>query len=263
MIDVAVVGAGVAGASIARTLSAYRVSVALLEREVDVSFGVSKANSGIVHAGFHHAPGSLKARLEVRGNLLFDSLKAELGFPFSRCGIFVAAFSIEEMQTVAELYSRGVANGVPRLEVVGRERLLALEPKLSGDVVGGLYAPTGGIVEPYRYVFALVEWAVANGVELRTGWDVARGERRADRWVLRSRGRRHPRGPVGGERRGPPRRRGVARVRRRGPIGSRRARARSTSSSAAPRAARPTSCSPCRRARRKACSSSRRSRAPP
>ena len=70
MIDVAIVGAGVSGASIARTLSAYRVSVALLEREVDVSFGVSKANSGIVHAGFHHAPGSLKARLEVRGNLL-------------------------------------------------------------------------------------------------------------------------------------------------------------------------------------------------
>ncbi len=185
--DVAVVGAGVSGASIARTLSAYRVSVALLEREVDVSFGVSKANSGIVHAGFHHAPGSLKARLEVRGNLLFDALKADLGFPFSRCGICVAAFSYEEMQTVADLYARGVANGVPRLEVVGRERLLALEPKLSGDVVGGLYAPTGGIVEPYRYVFALVEWAVANGVELRTGWDVARGERRGDRWVLTSR----------------------------------------------------------------------------
>lgn len=188
MIDVAVVGAGVSGASVARTLSAYRISVALLEREADVSFGVSKANSGIVHAGFHHPPGTLKARLEVRGNLLFDSLKADLGFPFSRCGIIVAAFSHEEMQTVGELYARGAANGVPRLEVVGRERLLALEPKLSGDVVGGLYAPTGGIVEPYRYVFALVEWATANGVELRTGWDLVRGERRGDRWRLVSGG---------------------------------------------------------------------------
>jgi glycerol-3-phosphate dehydrogenase len=188
MIDVAVVGAGVSGASIVRALSAYQISVVLLEREADVSFGVSKANSGIVHAGFHHAGDTLKARLELRGNLLFDSLKADLGFPFNRCGIIVAAFSYEEMQTVGELYSRGVANGVPRLEVVGRERLLALEPKLSGDVVGGLYAPTGGIVEPYRYVFALVEWATANGVELRTGWDLARGERRIDRWILHERG---------------------------------------------------------------------------
>jgi glycerol-3-phosphate dehydrogenase len=186
MIDVAIVGAGVSGASVAQRLSAYRLSVALLEREADVSFGVSKANSGIVHAGFHHASDTLKARLEVHGNLLFDSLKADLGFPFSRCGAIVAAFSYEQMQTVGELYARGMANGVPRLEVVGRERLLALEPKLSGDVVGGLYAPTGGIVEPYRYVFALVEWATANGVELRTGWDLARGERRGDRWALTS-----------------------------------------------------------------------------
>jgi len=188
MFDVVVIGAGVSGASVARTLSSFRLSVAVLEREADVTFGVSKANSGIVHAGFHHAPGTLKARLELRGNLLFDSLHADLGFPFSRCGIIVAAFSYEEMQIVGDLYARGAANGVPRLEIAGRERLLALEPKLSGDVVGGLYAPTGGIIEPYRYVFALVEWATANGVELRTCWDLVRGERRGDRWVLASRG---------------------------------------------------------------------------
>lgn len=188
MFDVAVVGAGVSGASIARTLSAYRVSVALIEREVDVSFGVSKANSGIVHAGFHHNPATLKARLELRGNLLFDSLQAELGFPFRRCGIVVAAFTPEEMQTVSALHAQGVANGVPRLEIVGRERLLALEPKLSRDAVGGLYAPTGGIVEPYRYVFALVESATANGVRLLTGWDLAAGAWKGDRWELASRG---------------------------------------------------------------------------
>ncbi len=109
----------------------------------------------------------------------------------------MAAFSSEEMQTVGELYARGVANGVPRLEIVGRERLLALEPKLSGDVVGGLYAPTGGIVEPYRYVFALVEWAMANGVELHTGWDLARAERRGDRLARSSRAAATPSRPGG------------------------------------------------------------------
>ncbi len=187
MHDVAIIGSGVSGGSVARSLAAYRLSVVLLERAADVGFGVSKANSGIVHAGFHHPPGSLKATLEIRGNLMFDRLQAELGFPFRRCGILVAAFSPEEMETVAGLHRQGLANGVARLEIVGRERLLALEPKLSRDVVGGLYAPTGGIVEPYRYAFALVESAVANGVDLLTQWDLAGGRWTGDRWQLRAR----------------------------------------------------------------------------
>ena len=66
-------------------------------------------------------------------------------------------------------------NGAPDIEIVGRDRLLALEPALSRDVVGGLFAPSGGIIEPYRFVFALVESAVANGVRLLTGWEVSRG----------------------------------------------------------------------------------------
>jgi glycerol-3-phosphate dehydrogenase len=186
MFDVAVIGAGVSGAAIARRLSAYKLQVALLERCADVSFGVSKANSGIIHAGFHHSPSSLKARLEIAGNLAFDALQAELGFPFRRSGIIVAAFSVEEMKVVEHLYEQGVANRVPGLEIVGRERVLSLEPALSQDVVGGLYAPTGGIIEPYRFVFALVESAVANGVTLLTGWEAAAGTWSGDHWRVRS-----------------------------------------------------------------------------
>jgi len=184
MFDIAIIGAGTTGASIARRLSAYKLSVALFERKADVSFGVSKANSGIIHAGFHHNPSTLKARLEVQGNLMFDQLKAELRFPFQRVGILVAAFSDEDLKTVEALYEMGAANGVPGLEIVGRERILTLEPKLSGDVVGGLWAPTGGIIEPYRFVFALVGNARRNGVSLFTDWKVA-GARRADgHWQL-------------------------------------------------------------------------------
>jgi glycerol-3-phosphate dehydrogenase len=184
--DVAIIGAGVSGAAIARRLSSYRLSVALLERCADVSFGVSKANSGIIHAGFHHAPSSLKARLEVAGNRAFDALQAELGFPFRRSGIIVAAFSWEEMKTVDRLYEQGVANGAPGIEIVGRDRILALEPVLSHDVVGGLYAPSGGIIEPYRFVFALVESAMSNGVRLLTGWKAASARREAESWRISS-----------------------------------------------------------------------------
>lgn len=170
--DVAVIGAGVTGAAIARRLSAYRLQVAVLEKECDVSFGVSKANSGIIHAGFHHAPSTLKARLEVRGNLMYDALQRELHFPFKRCGILVAAFSVEEMKAVERLYDQGVANGAIGIELCSRARMLSLEPKLNPDVVGGLHAPSGGIIEPYRFVFSLVESARKNGAELLTQFEV-------------------------------------------------------------------------------------------
>jgi glycerol-3-phosphate dehydrogenase len=184
MYDVAVVGAGVVGACVARLLSSFNISAVLLERRADVSFGVTKANSGIIHAGFHHDPSTLKARLEVRGNALFDRLQAELNFPFRRVGGVVAAFSYEELQAVDGLYRQGIANGAPRLEIVNRDRILELEPKLHPAVVGGLWAPTAGVIEPYRFVFALVENACANGVKLLLDWDLAAARRKGDRWLL-------------------------------------------------------------------------------
>ncbi|GAB1484233.1 NAD(P)/FAD-dependent oxidoreductase [Treponema sp.] len=171
--DVAIIGCGVSGANIARVLSAYKLRVAVLEKETDVSFGTSKANSGIVHGGFHHNIKYLKSRLEIQGALMFDRLRRELDFPFKRCGILVAAMHEDEMKAVEHLYLQGVENGVIGIEMCSRERILELEPKLSEDVVGGLYAPGGGIVEPYRFVFALVESALKNGVSLFTDFKVS------------------------------------------------------------------------------------------
>lgn len=182
--DVAIIGAGVCGANIARRLSAYELDVILLDKEVDVSFGTSKANSGIVHGGFHHSPKYLKARLEVQGALMFDRLHRELGFPFRRCGIVVVALHEDEMRSVDQLYRQGCENGVIGIELCSRERMLDLEPKLNPDTVGGLYAPGGGIVEPYRFVFALVESAERNGVQVQTGFKVSRAERAGDLWAL-------------------------------------------------------------------------------
>jgi glycerol-3-phosphate dehydrogenase len=175
--DVAIIGAGVCGANIARRLSSYELDVALLDKEADVSFGVSKANSGIVHGGFHHNKKLLKARLEIRGASMFDRLKAELGFPFTRCGIVVVALHEDEMRAVEQLYAQGVDNGVIGIEMCSAERMLELEPKLSRDALGGLYAPGGGILEPYRFVFSLVESAVKNGVRLFADWKAVAASR--------------------------------------------------------------------------------------
>jgi len=182
--DVAVIGAGVIGAAIARQLSCYRLNVVLLEKEADVSFGISKANSGIIHGGFHHGPDALKARLEILGNTLFDRLQRQLHFPFRRCGILVAALSVEEMKAVEKLYENGVRNKVIGIELAGRERMLALEPQLNPDVVGGLHAPSGGVIEPYRFVFALIENALDNGVELVTGFELTGVEHEKGAFLL-------------------------------------------------------------------------------
>ena len=185
--DIAIIGAGVSGTAIARRLSAYQVRIALLEQCADVSFGVSKANSGIIHAGFHHDTKSLKSRLELRGNLMFEQLHNELNFPFRRIGIMVIAFSHEEMEVVTQLYRQGIKNGVSQLEICSADRVATLEPKLSGDIEGGLLAPTGGIVEPYRYVFALTESAVKNGVTLKTDFAVCRTSRENNLYNIEAR----------------------------------------------------------------------------
>lgn len=184
--DVAIIGAGVCGANIARKLSQYELDVVLLEKEIDVSLGTSKANSGIVHGGFHDHISTLKAQLELRGALMFDRLHEELDFPFERCGILVAALHEDEMRVIEQLYLRGVENGVIGIEMCSRERMLELEPTLSQDVVGGLYAPSGGILEPYRFVFSLVESARRNGVQVKTEFEVEQVAREGEFWTLRA-----------------------------------------------------------------------------
>ncbi len=183
--DVAIIGGGATGAATAWRLSHFRLRTVLLEKECDVGFGVSKANSGIVHAGFHHEPETLKAKLEVRGNIRFGELARELHFPFERCGIVVAAFSPAELDACRTLYRRGVANGLTDLELCDGDRLRELEPKVNPETVGGLFAPGGGVVEPYSYVFALAESARLNGVELRTGFRLDAGRFENGLWRLR------------------------------------------------------------------------------
>lgn len=166
--DVLIIGAGIAGASIARQLCRYQLRVALLDKEADASFGTSKANSGIVHAGFHEKPGTLKAKLCVRGNLLYEQWAEELEFPFRRCGILTIATNEEQAHQIEALYRRGLQSKVPYMQILSGERVLEMEPNLTPDVRQAIYAPTGGIVEPYEMIFAIVENAQKNDLAFMT-----------------------------------------------------------------------------------------------
>ncbi|MGE5573025.1 MAG: NAD(P)/FAD-dependent oxidoreductase [Bacteroidota bacterium] len=170
--DVAVIGAGVVGAAIARELARYDLAVVLIEREVEAAFGTSKANSGVVHAGFHSTPGTLKASLCVQGNALFDDLARELSVPLRRNGSLMVAMSPDEVSVLCEHFEQGRRNGVPGLRLLDGDEARELEPGLAPEVVAALYAPTGGVVCPYELTFALVENAVANGVTFMAGSSV-------------------------------------------------------------------------------------------
>ena len=186
MFDVIVIGGGVIGGLIFRELTKYQVNVCLLEKENDVAMGESKANSGIVHAGFDAPTGSLKAKFNVEGNQMMESVCTELGVKFRRNGSLVVAFSDEEIQTLHELKSRGEQNGVQGLEIVDRAQLRAMEKNISDEAVGALYASTGGIVCPYELTIAAIGNGMDNGGKLCTNFAVTGIEKTENGYIVQS-----------------------------------------------------------------------------
>lgn len=185
MYDVIIIGAGVSGAAAARELSRYKGRICVLEKEEDVCCGTSKANSAIVHAGYDAAPGSLMAKLNVRGNALMGDLAKDLDIPFRRIGSLVVCLSEEDMPGLQALYDRGQANGVPDLRIIYHDELLQMEPNLSEETYAALYAPTAGIVCPFGLNIALAENAAMNGVEFHFDTEVQSLERRqGGGWIL-------------------------------------------------------------------------------
>ena len=182
--DAIVVGAGVVGAAVARELSRRKGSFLVVERALDVCEGTSKANSAIVHAGFDAEPGTWKAKMNVAGNQSMDALSQELDIPFRRVGAFVVCFAKEELPKLRELYDRGVANGVPDMELLTGEQARALEPNLSEEVQGALLAKTSGIVCPFELTLGLAESAAKNGVEFSFDTQVTGLERAGEGWVV-------------------------------------------------------------------------------
>ncbi len=178
--DVVVVGAGVIGSAIARELSRYDISVAVLEKADDVCQGASKANSGIVHGGYDAAHGTLKSRMSRRGNQLFSELERELDFGFKRCGSLVLAFTAKEQKELERLMANGRANGVDDLVLLDGAAVRAMEPHVSVGVRQALFCPSAGIVSPYEYCHALVENAAANGVRFLVGHEVVAVESLGD-----------------------------------------------------------------------------------
>ncbi len=165
--DVAIIGAGVTGTAIARYLSRYNAGIVVIEKDEDVCSGTSKANSGIVHAGFDAVPGSMKAKMNVKGCRMIRELSSVLDFPYVNNGALVLCLDEADLPKLRELYERGVSNGVDDLQILTGEEARKTEPGISPDTVAALRAGGSGIVCPFSMTVAFAENAAENGVEFR------------------------------------------------------------------------------------------------
>jgi glycerol-3-phosphate dehydrogenase len=186
MYDIAVIGAGVSGTMIARALSRYELKTVILERDNDISTGTTKANSGIIHAGYDADANSLMGQLNAKGNAMFDQVCQDLDVPFERVGSLVVAHNQDEIKTLNALLENGRKLNIPGLEIVDQTRVRSIEPHLKEDIVAALYAPTAGIIEPWELAIASAENAIENGCELKLNFSVKAIEEHDDGFTIKS-----------------------------------------------------------------------------
>jgi len=165
--DVAVIGAGVVGAAIARELSRYALSCVLVEAGPDVGMGTSKANTAIWHTGFDAKPGSLEARLLRRSYALLAEFMPQAGVPFERLGGLLVAWAEDQFRALPALLERAHQNGDADARLVRAEEVYHLEPNLGPGALGGLFVPGESILCPYTLPLAYATQAVLNGVTLK------------------------------------------------------------------------------------------------
>ncbi len=173
MYDFIIIGAGVVGTHIARELSRYEVKTCILEKSDDVSNGASKANSGIIHGGYAAKNGTLKGKLNIIGNRMFEQLNEELNFGYRKTGGLVLGFDSRDLETLENLKKNGIKNGVADLRIIKTKEIMDLEPNINPEVKYALYTDELGVISPYEYNVALAENAITNSVELFLNTEVS------------------------------------------------------------------------------------------
>ncbi len=186
MKDVIIIGAGIVGSNVARELSKYKLDIMLIEKNIEVGSETTKANSAIVHAGYDATPGTLKAKLNVRGSILFEKLAEELDIPYNKCGSLVLAFNDDQIKTIEKLKENGIKNGVKNMEILDFGEVKELEPNIGVGVKKALYAKDAAIVCPFVTTHACVQNAIINGVEFKRNEEVIDIKRCDDFYIVKT-----------------------------------------------------------------------------
>lgn len=170
--DVLIIGGGIVGCAIARELSKYQLKVMLVEKEYDVAVHASSRNDGMVHPGIAAHANSLKCKLNVRGNMLYETVSKELGVPIRRCGSSILFRSHYSKLLKPYFYFKAKKIGMPGLSFMNQKQVYETEPNLSDGVIWGVMCASAGVTSPYKMTVAYAENAVQNGVELLLSTEV-------------------------------------------------------------------------------------------
>ncbi|MEG1641935.1 MAG: NAD(P)/FAD-dependent oxidoreductase [Synergistaceae bacterium] len=186
MFDVIIIGGGIVGCAVAREIAKYDLRVALLEKDVDICAGQSKANTAIIHGGYDAKPGTIKAKYNVLGNLMYEKVCSELEVERKWNTSLVVSFSNEDNYKIDNLMEQGIKNGVPKLEILSADKIRNLEPNISQKATKALLVGNAGIVCPYGLTFAYAENAADNGVIFYRNTPVTSIKKLGDNWSIES-----------------------------------------------------------------------------
>jgi len=184
MYDYIIIGAGIIGTTIARELSKYQVNILVLEKENDIANQQTTANSAIIHSGHDPKPGTLKARLCVRGNALYHTLEKELSIPLLKTGAFVVAHNPDEETLLHALEERAKINGVPETMILTGDKARQIEPNLTKHATMVLSLPTTMVTYPWEVAIAALENAIKNGAHFRKNSEVVKIQKNEDKFIL-------------------------------------------------------------------------------
>jgi glycerol-3-phosphate dehydrogenase len=170
---VVIIGGGLLGTAAARELSRLDLDITLIEKEPEVSFGVSKASSSIVHPGFRYwKPEQLRSSIVKEGHTLLRSISEEISAPYEEVGELIVARNEDEMEILSKLKKQGETNGLTSLEIIDKKRLMEMEPYLTDEAIAALWAPTAAISSSFEFTIALAESAEKNGVNIKLETEV-------------------------------------------------------------------------------------------
>lgn len=186
MYDIIIIGAGVIGAFIARSLSIYKLKICVIDKHIDAAMGTSGANSGIIHGGYDAVLGSLKSTLNIKGSIQMQKVCEDLNIPYENCESLVVAFSNEEKKVLEQLKEQGEKGGIKGLSIIDGHEVRKLEPNLNHDITWALLSKTAAIVSPYKMTINALENAAINGVDFFREYEVLDINKDSDIFIVKT-----------------------------------------------------------------------------
>jgi glycerol-3-phosphate dehydrogenase len=182
--DIAVIGGGVVGCAVLRSLALGGRRAVLLEQGADILSGASKANSAILHTGFDAPPGSIELACMRAGHAEYLAIREPLNLPLLATSAVLVAWNEAELARLPEIVGQAHANGIGDVRPLGLDELRAREPHVAHDARGAVLVPAESVIDPWSAPLAYALQSIAHGARVRCGTRVHSGTLDSGPWRL-------------------------------------------------------------------------------